>query len=124
MFNTILAFVKSYLSNVFFYLIAALVIAVITLSVMLNIKAFKIALLETQLIAATDKLATQKVELDKLKLLADEQKIKLTKAYEENLEVDKRHAKTIALILSSRLPDTATCEETAKWAKDLARRKK
>lgn len=124
MFNTILAFVKPYLSNVFFYIITALVIAVVALSIMLNIKAFKITLLETQLAAVTEKLATQKVELDKLKLLADEQKSKLAKAYEENLEVDKRHAKTIALILGSRLPDTATCEDTAKWAKDLARRKK
>lgn len=124
MFNTILTFVKPYLSNVFFYIIVALIIAVITLSVMLNIKTFKITLLETQLTAATDKLATQKAELDKLKLLTDEQKVKLTKAYEENLEIDKRHAKTIALILDSRLPDTASCEDTAKWAKDLARRKR
>lgn len=117
-------FVKPYLSNVFFWIILALVIAVGVQSFRCYVKDNKITVLDTKLTAANDKLASQKAEFDKLKLFADAQDAKLKQAYIENREIEQRHAKTIETIMKSELPDTASCEDTAKWARDIARRHK
>lgn len=123
MFTIAWNFVKPYLSNVFFYIIAALVIAVGVQSFRCYVKQNKVDILTVQLISANDKLASQKAEFDKLKVFADAQDAKLKQAYADNAEVEKRHAKTIETLMKSRLPDTASCDDTAKWARDIARSK-
>ena len=116
-------FVKPYLSNVFVWIILALVIIAGVQTFRCYTKDNKIEVLTVKLTAATDKIATQEAEFAKLKAMADAMEGKLKTAYAENVEIAKAHAKTISDMLKSRLPATATCDEAAKWAKDIARRR-
>lgn len=124
MWTIIWTFIKPYLSNVFFYVIAGLVVICVVQTGRIYIKDNQIALLTVKLTAATDKLVSQDAEFKKLKALADATDLKLKEAYAENAEIAAMHEKQIKEILKSRLPATATCDDTAKWAKDIARRHK
>lgn len=116
-------FVKPYLSNVFVWIILVLVAATGVQTFRCYTKDNKIEVLTVKLTAATEKIATQQAEFVKLKALADAMDNRLKTAYAANVEIAKAHAKTIAEILKSRLPATATCDEAAQWAKDIARRR-
>ena len=123
MLTVILNFIKPYLATVFIWLSIALAIVSATQTVRCSFKDVEISLLSTKLLAANEKLLSQGKELEKLKLLTDEQNARLADAYAQNIAIEKRHAKTIEDILKSRLPDSASCEDTAKWARDIARRR-
>jgi uncharacterized membrane protein len=123
MLTTIWTFIQPYVSNVFVWIILALIIACGVQTTRYYISNNEVILLTVKLDAANDKLAMQKVEFEKLKALADAQDIKLKQAYKDNIEIEKLHAKTMERIISSRLPDTASCEDVAKWARDIAKRR-
>jgi predicted secreted Zn-dependent protease len=123
MFTIAWTFIKPYLSNVFFYIIAGLVIICAVQTGRCYVKSNQIEILTVKLTAANDKLAIQATEFQKLKAMADALDVKLKTAYAENAEIAKAHAKNIEELLKSRLPATATCDDAAKWAKDIARRK-
>lgn len=123
MWTIIWKFIEPYVTNVFVWIILVLVVIAGVQTVRVSIKSTQIEVLTVKLDAANDKLATQKVEFEKLKALADAQDNKLKEAYAENVEIEKTHAKTVAEIIKSKLPDTASCEDTAKWAREIARRK-
>ena len=124
MWTIIWKFIEPYVTNVFVWIILALVVACTVQTVRLSSANTTNEILTVKLTAATEKIASQKAEFDKLKLMADAQDAKLKQAYEENAEREKEHAKVIADIVKSKLPATATCDETAKWARAIARRKK
>jgi uncharacterized protein with PIN domain len=123
MWTIIWNFIKPYVSNIFVWVILTLVIIAGVQTARVFFKDTVISSLKKDLEIANIKLAAQQVEFTKLKVMADALDIKLKTAYAENVEIEKRHAKTIEVILTSKLPETATCEETAKWAKEIARRK-
>jgi hypothetical protein len=116
--------IKPYVSNVFVWVILILGLVATVQTIRCTIKDKTIQTLEAKLTGANDKLALQAAEFTKLKTLADALDGKLTLAYKENVAIAKANAKTIEAIINSELPDTASCEDTAKWAKELARRKK
>jgi fructose-1-phosphate kinase PfkB-like protein len=117
-------FVKPYVSNVFVWVGLVLIIALAVQTFKCYTKDNKIQVLSVQLTGANDKLVMQDAEFKKLKLIADALDGKLKTAYEENVAIAKANAKSIEAIINSELPDTASCEDTAKWAREIARRKK
>lgn len=124
MFTVIWTFIKPYVSNIFVWIIVALIAISVTQTVRLTWEKKDNEILTVKLTAAIDKLAIQKVEFEKLKIFADAQDAKLKLACQENVDMQKAHQKKIATILKSRLPATATCEDAAKWARDIVRGRK
>lgn len=123
MLTTIWTFIQPYVSNVFVWIILVLVIACGIQTTRCYMKNTEITILTVKLDAANDKLAMQKAEFEKLKLLADAQDVKLKQAYKDNIEIEKQHAKTVENILKTRLPDTASCDDVAKWAREIAKKR-
>ena len=124
MWTIIWTFIKPYVSNVYVWAGIALCVALAVQTGRCHIKDLKIEAVTVKLDAANERLASQKAELEKLKALADAQDKKLAQAYKENAEIAKAHARNIEAIIKSELPDSASCEDTAKWAKEIAKRRR
>lgn len=123
MFTIAWTFIKPYLSNVFVWIILALVIVAGVQTFRCYTKSNQIEILTVKLTAANDKIAQQVSEFVKLKAMADAMDGKLKQAYAENVQIAKAHAKVVSDILKTRLPANATCDEAATWAREIARRK-
>lgn len=116
--------IKPYFSNVFIYIIIGLVAVCVVQTTRCYLKDANIAVLTAELTTAKDKITAQVVEFQKLKAMADAVDAKLKDAYTKNDELAKTHAKDIDKLIKSKLPPTASCDDVAKWARDIARRNK
>lgn len=124
MFTIIWTFIKPYVQNVCTWVVIGLLVLVLG-------QTLRLRLLQAQYEVVQGKIETQAKEIEshhtefvKMQELAKIQDAKLHAAYAENIEIQKRHAKNIERILTENtLPDTASCDDVAKWAKDIARRK-
>lgn len=118
------AILKPYLTDITVWIILTLLIFSGIQTVRVSTTAAKVKILTLELVATNDRLTVQDAEFKKLKAMAEALDTELKVAYAENAEIARLHAKGVEEMLKSRLPKTATCEDVAKWAKDIARGKK
>ena len=116
--------IKPLLSDIRVWVIFILAIIAASQFFMITVKNAELAVVQSRLDVANNKIAIQDSQFQKLKIIANALDAKLKDADKENAKLAEEHAKKVDEILKSKLPATASCEDVVKWARDIARRKK
>ena len=120
----ITSFISKYMSNIYVWAIGILLLIVLTQTVRLRLQGAENSVLKGKLEVQAIELASHHTEFVKMQELAKNQEVKLQEAYKENAAIQKAHAKNIERILTENtLPENAGCEDVAKWARDIAKRR-